>query len=75
MENKVFIGERKFGTLRERIKMLYETQNDFAAALGVNVATLNFKLNGKTEWTRIEMEKACLLLDGNLNNLRRYFFY
>ena len=75
MENKIFIGERKFGTLRERIKMLYTTQNEFAEALGVNVATLNFKLNGKTEFTRAEMEKACYLLDGDLKNLRRYFFY
>ena len=73
MENNM--GVRKFGALRERIKMLYETQGEFADAMGMNVATLNMKLNNKTEWTRIEMEKACYLLDGNLNNLRRYFFY
>ena len=66
---------RKFGALRERIKLKYGTQKEFAKAMGMNLATLNLKLNDKTVWTVPEIEKACKLLDFSTNEIATYFFY
>ena len=66
---------RTFGRLREKIKAVYGTQNDFAIAMGMNVTTLNFKLNGKTEWSLGEIEKACSLLGIIASEIGDYFFY
>lgn len=66
---------RKFGKLREKIKLVFGTQKAFAEAMGVNVATLNAKLNGKTDWTINEVEKVAELLGIPANDVREYFFY
>ena len=66
---------RKFGALREKIKIGFGTQKAFAEAMGMNVATLGAKLNSKTQWTIAEIEKACLLLDISKVETPKYFFY
>ena len=66
---------RKFGKLKERIKIAFGTQKDFAEAVGMNAATLNFKLNGKAEWTIKEIEKVCSLLEIPNDEIKDYFFY
>ena len=66
---------RKFGALRERIRNLYGTQKSFATAMGMNVATLNGKLNGRLDWTLSEIEKACALLHISADDAKDYFFY
>ena len=66
---------RKFGRLREKIKLVFGTQKAFADAMGMNVATLNGKLNSKAVWTSSEIETACMLLDVSLENVNDYFFY
>lgn len=66
---------RKFGRLREQIKTVFGTQKAFADAMGMNVATLNSKLNGKAEWTLAEIEKACKLLSISTDEIKDYFFY
>lgn len=66
---------RKFGKLREQIKLVFGTQKAFAEAMGMNVATLNAKLNSKATWTAEEIEKTCDLLDVSLKNVNEYFFY
>lgn len=66
---------RKFGKLREKIKLVFGTQKAFATAMGMNYTTLNFKLNGKVEWTAGEIEKACILLGISINEAPEYFFY
>jgi hypothetical protein len=66
---------RKFGRLREKIKEVFGTQKAFAVAMGMNVATLNAKLNSKAEWTLNEIEKACALLGILMENIQEYFFY
>lgn len=66
---------RKFGRLREKIKEVFSTQKAFAVAMGMNVATLNSKLNSKTTWTLQEIEKACTLLNIPKNEIKEYFFY
>ena len=66
---------RKFGKLREKIKLVFGTQKDFAKALGMNVATLNAKLNSKADWTLTEIEKVCNLLNIPTIETKDYFFY
>ena len=66
---------RKFGKLREKIKVVFGTQKAFADAMGMNVATLNAKLNSKAEWTLNEIEKACVLLSIPAEKIQEYFFY
>lgn len=66
---------RTFGRLKEKIKEKFKTQKLFAESLGINVATLNLKLNGKVEWTLAEIEKTCLLLDLAIHEIPVYFFY
>ena len=66
---------RKFGRLKEKIKEKYSSQKLFAEALGMNVATLNLKLNGKAEWTLGEIETACKLLCIPIDDVKEYFFY
>ena len=66
---------RKFGRLREQIKEKFGTQKAFANKMGVNVATLNSKLNGKAVWSLKEIENVCELLDIPANKIGEYFFY
>ena len=66
---------RKFGALREQIKNAFGTQKAFANAMGMNLATLSAKLNGKTVWGLDEIEKACQLLDIPASEIIEYFFY
>lgn len=66
---------RKFWKLRERIKAVFGTQKAFADAMGINVATLNAKLNNRATWTSEEIEKACGLLNIPMENVCEYFFY
>lgn len=69
------VNLRKFGRLREKIKAVFGTQKAFADAMGINVATLNAKLNSKAEWTLNEIEKACVLLNIPAEKIQEYFFY
>lgn len=54
--------EKKYAKVRGAIIEKYGTQPAFAAAMGMHPATLSKKLNGKPDWTRGEIEKACTLL-------------
>lgn len=60
--------------LRGLIREKYGTQAAFSDALGMSEATLSAKLNGKTEWTRQEIEDACRLLDISAEGIPTYFF-
>lgn len=66
---------RKFGKLKEKIKEKYNGQKPFADAMNLNLATLNLKLNGKTEFTRSEIEKICNILNIPADQIQEYFFY
>ena len=43
--------------------------------MGLNVASVNAKLNSKVEWTLKEIEKAYVLLDIPAESIQEYFFY
>lgn len=64
----------KYAKLRGKIVEKYRTQFAFAEAMGMNVATLNGKLNGKRQWTADEIAKACALLSIPAEEVHEYFF-
>lgn len=66
---------KTFGRLREEIRKKFKTLDDFADAMGISVSALSQKLNNKAEFKRVEMEKACMLLDIPLCKVGEYFFY
>lgn len=60
--------------LRGRIREKFGTQEAFAKAMGMSETTLSSKLNGKTDWTRQEIEKAGKLLGIPIEEIPSYFF-
>ena len=60
--------------LRGAIREKFGTQEAFAAAMGMDPSTLSAKLNGRSEWDRAEIEKACTLLGVPLERAHEYFF-
>ncbi len=63
-----------YAKLRGRIREVFGTQVKFAYAMGMNAATISAKLNGKVEWNRDEIEKACYVLAIPSDELPEYFF-
>lgn len=63
-----------YSKLRGKIREVFGTQEAFATAMGMNTATLSAKLNGKTDWSKAEMAKACFLLGISLMEMHIYFF-
>ena len=63
-----------FSEVRGLIRAKYKTQSNFAEALGIGVTALNAKLNGKTDFTRTEIEKSCVLLGIPFSKAGNYFF-
>lgn len=63
-----------YAKLRGIIREKFCTQEAFAKAMGMNPTSLSSKLTGKTEWTRAEIEKACILLEIPLSEAHLYFF-
>ena len=47
------------GKIREK----YRTQGSLARAVGMSPSTLSGKLAGKTQWSFIDVEKICRVLD------------
>lgn len=63
-----------YAALRGKIRAEFGTQEAFAKAMEMSPTTLSAKLNGKTDWTRQEIEDACRLLDILVDEIHEYFF-
>lgn len=63
-----------YSKLRGKIREVFGTQEAFASEMGMDCSTLSLKLNGKSEWTRLEIEKACDLLFIPVVEVHLYFF-
>lgn len=63
-----------YAKLRGRIKEKFGSQDSFAAAMEMDRSTLSLKLNGKSDWTRQEIEKSCVLLCIPMVEVYAYFF-
>ena len=66
--------EFDFSRLRGRILTVYKTQEAFAVAMEKSVCSINQKLNNKTQWTAVEIRKACELLGIHQHEIPEYFF-
>jgi len=51
-----------YSKLRGKIKEVFGTQEKFADEMKMSTVTLSAKLNGKVDWTQVEMNLACDLL-------------
>lgn len=69
-------GEMKmsYAKLRGRIREKFATQAAFAEAIGIDASTLSKKLNGASDWTTPEIEKACSVLEIAIDQVHQYFF-
>lgn len=63
-----------YAKLRGKIKEKFGTQDSFAAAMNMNRSTLSMKLNGKSDWTVLEIEQSCSLLNIPIVEAHAYFF-
>jgi hypothetical protein len=63
-----------YSKLRGRIVEIFGTNKAFAEALGIDCASLSFKLNNKTPWKREEIERSCILLQIPIEEVHLYFF-
>lgn len=64
----------KFRKLQGKIKEVFETQGDFATAMGLSQVTITAKLKGRIDWKRTEMRTACELLGIPIEKIYEYFF-
>lgn len=70
----VYLMSASYAKLRGRIKEKFGSQDNFAAAMDMDRSTLSLKLNGKSDWTRQEIEKGCILLHIPVVEVHVYFF-
>ena len=63
-----------FKMLKLKIKEVYDTQEDFAKALGMSKTSLNLRLNNGVDWKMDEVKNICTLLDIPFSDVPRYFF-
>lgn len=66
--------QKPYANLRGLISSKFGTQSAFAEAMEMHTATLNAKLNGRSEWTGPEIARACKLLGVPLAKAHTYFF-
>lgn len=63
-----------YSKVRGKIREKFNTQDEFASAMGFSKTTLSYKLNNKVEWTQKEIEKAAELLEIEKAEIPLYFF-
>lgn len=60
--------------LQGRIVEKFGTQSAFSKAMGCSERTLSCKLNNIVKFNQDEIEKACTLLDIQIDQVHSYFF-
>ena len=63
-----------YSKLRGKIKEVFGTQSSFAKGMGLSSVSLSSKLNGSTNFTQVEINKACELLSIPVEFIPVYFF-
>ena len=69
------MSKKPFAKLRGLILEKFGTQDAFAEAMGMHTATLNAKLNGRSDWSGPEISLACKLLGLPLTRAHEYDFF
>ena len=60
--------------LRGKIREVFDRNEDFAKALGMDPSSLSAKLNNGSPWKREEIQEACELLGIPIEDVHLYFF-
>lgn len=68
------MSEQKYSKLRGIIREKFRTQEAFAEAMEMRISLLSAKLNGRSEWTKSQMYRACELLGIDIAEVHLYFF-
>lgn len=63
-----------YSKLKGKIKEIFGTQAAFAKAMGVSGVSLSSKLNNATQFTQVEINRACELLSIPVEHIPVYFF-
>ena len=63
-----------YNKLRGRIVEIFNTQSNFASAMGWLERTLSLKMNGMRSWKQIDICKAIQLLKLTIEDIPIYFF-
>lgn len=63
-----------YSKLKGKIIEKFETNANFAAAMGWSEKTLSLKLNGKVAWKQTDIMRAIELLDLSTEDIQVYFF-
>lgn len=63
-----------YNKLRGKIKEIYGTQDNFAAALGIGRVSLSQRLNNLLDFSQEEIHKSCDLLKIDKEDIPKYFF-
>lgn len=63
-----------YSLLRRKIKVHYNTQDDFAKAIGIGRVTISQRLNGKSDFSQGEIKKIIEVLDIKIEEIPKYFF-
>ncbi|SFR80952.1 DUF739 family protein [Anaeromicropila populeti] len=63
-----------YNKLLGKIKEFYNTQEAFAAALGIGRVSLSQRLNNKIEFSQMEIYNSAKLLDIEIAEISTYFY-
>lgn len=63
-----------YNKLRGRIVEIFNTQSNFACAMGWSERTLSLKMNGMRPWKQMDICKAIQLLKLTTEDIPLYFF-
>lgn len=63
-----------YSKLKGKIKELFDTQENFALALGIGRVSLSQRLNGKLQFSQKEMDRAVEILKLKKSDIPSYFF-
>ena len=63
-----------YAKLKGKIKEVFNTQKDFADAIGISTTSLSYKLNNQKDFTRNELDKAVDVLKLNKEEIYEIFF-
>ena len=63
-----------YDKLQGKIKEVFNTQDNFAKAIGCSVTSVNYKLNNKRKFTQDEISKSVVVLNLLPSDISIYFF-
>ena len=63
-----------YSKLKGKIKEKFVTQSAFAKELGISSVSLSAKLNNRVEFSQVEIDKCCELLEIPKGFIVMYFF-